>query len=78
MSTHTIHPDTHEHGLADGCPRCAEHAERPLDGLDQKNIASLIARVRGHEEPRSANEYRAMYQLEKAIMGARKIAPFLG
>ena len=78
MSTHSLHPDILTHGLADSCERCAEHAERPLDGLDQKNIASLIARVQGHEEPRSANEYRAMYQLEKAIMVARKIVPFLG
>ena len=77
MTTHTFHPDTHEYGLADGCPRCDEHAERPLDGLDQENLANLIDRVQRHEEPRSANEYRAMYMLEKALLVARQLGPFL-
>lgn len=41
MSTHTFHPDTHEAGLQPGCPRCEEHADHPLAGLDSINLARL-------------------------------------
>lgn len=37
MATHTVHPDVHEHGLADDCPRCEELAARPLE-LDDEMI----------------------------------------
>lgn len=42
MTIHAYHEDTHTHGLADDCPRCAEHAEYPLEGLDRENIQRLI------------------------------------
>ena len=43
--SHTIHPDSHEHGLADDCPRCAEHAEHPLTSLDARNLRTLVERT---------------------------------
>ncbi len=42
MTIHTRHPDTHDNGLADDCPRCAEHAEAPWRGLDQENLSRII------------------------------------
>ena len=42
MTIHSIHPDTHEHGLADDCPRCAELAERPIQSLDRENLARIM------------------------------------
>ena len=60
MSVHTFHPDSHEHGLADGCPRCEEHAAHPFESLDQRNLRVLIARERDGLPPRSENEARAM------------------
>lgn len=43
MTIHTIHPDSHEHGLADDCPRCAEHAEHPIQSLDHENLGRIMA-----------------------------------
>lgn len=42
MASHGPHPDSHTHGLADGCPRCQEHAEHPERGLDRDNIRRLL------------------------------------
>ncbi len=42
MSAHTFHPDPHEHGLADDCPRCAEQAADPVNGLDERNLTRLL------------------------------------
>lgn len=78
MSSHTYHPDTHEFGLADGCPRCAEHAERPLDSLDSANLAALVERVRNEEEPRSANEAIAMRRVGAALAHADKLRKLRG
>lgn len=43
MTMHSPHPDTHTHGLADDCPRCAEHADNPVLSLDQSNLARIMA-----------------------------------
>jgi len=43
MTTHIDHPDSHENGLADGCPRCEEHAQRPEDNLDAQNVRRLMS-----------------------------------
>jgi len=43
MTVHSIHPDTHTHGLYPGCPRCEEHAARPEVGLDRVNTARLLS-----------------------------------
>jgi hypothetical protein len=40
---HTSHPDVHEHGLQDGCPRCADHANHPMRDLDDEMLGSLVA-----------------------------------
>lgn len=40
---HTAHPDVHDHGLADDCPRCAEQAEKPIRELDEKMLSELAA-----------------------------------
>ena len=64
MSTHGPHPPTHTHGLADGCPRCAEHAEHPFESLDAKNLRALIERLNLDLPARSDNEVIAMRALE--------------
>ena len=43
MAADSSHPDSHTHGLADDCPRCAEHAEHPIQSLDERNLARLMA-----------------------------------
>ena len=73
MSTHAVHPDTHEHGLADDCPRCAEHAEHPLDSLDTENLRALLARINADYAARSDNEARAMQNLERTMRDAGRL-----
>jgi len=73
MSVHTFHPDTHEHGLVDGCPRCAEHAEHPFESLDSRNLQALIARVEDEADARSDNEARAMRVIEATMRRAKLI-----
>lgn len=52
MLTHVNHPSSLEHGLADGCKRCAELAAEPVKWLDSEHLASawrLMLRVEyGH------------------------------
>lgn len=67
MTVHIFHPDTHEHGLFDGCPRCEEHAQDPLLSLDTRNLVLLAERVRNGESARSENERLAMERIERAI-----------
>jgi hypothetical protein len=63
MATHTVHPDTHENGLADDCPRCDELAASPLE-LDETNFLAAwermleveFSRGNGAEHYRSENE----------------------
>lgn len=71
MSTHTVHPDIHTHGLADGCPRCEEIASNPLASLDTENLNLLLGRMTTSLPPRSANEWLAMQRIEAAGAGAR-------
>jgi hypothetical protein len=67
MSTHSIHEDVHTHGLADGCPRCAEHAENPLRDLDDDVVRGLMERVVSEESPRSDSERLAMHNVRIAL-----------
>jgi len=67
MASHSLHPDSHTHGLADDCPRCDEHAEEPLQGLDHENIGALAYRLATGRLARSANEGKAMANLARAI-----------
>lgn len=41
MSSHIAHESTLDVGLIDGCPRCKEHAARPLDGLDRDHLQAF-------------------------------------
>jgi hypothetical protein len=67
MSSHIPHPNTREHGLHDGCPRCAEHAAKPFDGLDDENLGMLVGRVACNMEPRSVLETEAMARIVDAM-----------
>lgn len=77
MAVHSQHPTTHEHGLADDCPRCAQHAAEPFIGLDDANLAALVERtvawMRDEEFPRSDVEAQAMSVVETAIVQARRL-----
>jgi cytochrome c553 len=42
MTVHTLHADSHEAGLATGCPRCHEHSLYPEQSLDRANLARLL------------------------------------
>lgn len=76
-TTHNLHPDTHEYGLADGCERCAEIAADPFVGFDDNNLAALVERTRqwinDREFPRSENEKIAMRLMEKHLVHQRII-----
>ena len=63
VTTHTWHADVHACGLADDCPRCAEHAEHPLQSLDTAMVNELLRRVNLGLRPRSDNEAIAMRRL---------------
>lgn len=72
MTMHTKHPDSHEHGLADGCPRCAKHADDPFLSLDDRNLKALADRttawMRDEQFPRSGTEKTAMRNMERALV----------
>lgn len=73
MVSHTLHPDSHEFGLADDCPRCAQHALLPTISLDDENLTALIWRVIEGKPSRSLNERIAMDYVEALIRGYRKL-----
>lgn len=71
MTVHSKHPDSHEAGLSDGCPRCAEHAEHPHRSLDARNLSILRQRIREGLVGRSRNEQLAMSNLAAYDSDAR-------
>lgn len=77
MSSHINHPDTHTHGLADDCPRCAEHAKHPFMSLDDNNLRALILRTRAwmrdEKFPRSITENKAMRNVETVLRALLRI-----
>lgn len=73
MVSHSVHPDSHEFGLADNCPRCAQHALLPTISLDDENLTALIWRVIEGKPSRSTNERHAMTCVEGLISGYRKL-----
>ena len=73
MSIHTFHPDTHEFGLADNCPRCEEHANHPLAGLDDSNLRELLRRIEERLLNRSINEGIAMAQLRDVLVQVERL-----
>ena len=74
MAIHTEHDSIGSSGLADGCPRCDEHAEHPFWGLDDSNLGSLVFRIDNDLTPRSDNERRAMYLVREALHMAERVA----
>ena len=83
MSSHTYHPSIHEHGLADGCPRCAEHAETPWLSLDNENLEALVRRTQKWRRdpfaarPRTENEHKAMRKIEQHLRILDRIEKYL-
>lgn len=77
MASHTLHPDSHEHGLADGCPRCAEIATDPFSTMDDHLLALLhsrtVAWMRDEEFPRSDTERDAMRVMEETLSRVRHL-----
>lgn len=73
MTAHSVHPDTHDYGLADDCARCSEHAKHPFESLDAENLRKLFGRVRDGLPARSVNERRAMDVLEHAQRHASQL-----
>lgn len=73
MTTHSVHPDSHTHGLADDCPRCQEHAEHPERGLDRDNIRRLL---RG--ETYTKLDERAAARLQDALRLGRFLEEVTG
>jgi len=65
--THTYHPSIREHGLQDGCDRCAEIAFDPFVGLDADNLRLLLIRTQKHQPSRSMNELEAMGIMEQTL-----------
>lgn len=72
MTTHSMHHDRHEEGLADGCPRCKEHGEAPFNDLDDQMLGALVLRVEDWDNnyPRSGNEATAMRAIERVMLQA--------
>lgn len=75
MSVHNRHPSIREHGLADGCERCDEHAANPFNTLDDENLRALVnltlAWMGDQDMPRSRAELKAMRVVEQAVRYAR-------
>lgn len=80
MATHTYHPDSHTNGLADDCPRCAEHAEHPVESLDAANLLALWERMIEVEYGdgagyRSATEVSAARSLRPVLLFLERYTP---
>lgn len=73
MTAHSIHEDTHTHGLNDECPRCYEHSLHPFESLDDENLRKLVWRVLNEEVARSENERTAMNVVEMVIFRYRRL-----
>ena len=73
MTTHAPHPDIATHGLAPGCPRCEEHAARPLTTLDLENILRLLVR----REVRTELDALALRRLEEMYAEGRLLPKLL-
>ena len=63
MSNHTYHQDVYRFGLADDCPRCYEHAQKPWESLDEHMLSNLRDRIYQDLPARSQNEDIAMSNL---------------
>ena len=73
MASHVYHPDIHEEGLQDGCPRCEEHSMHPFASLDDRMLGALISRVEQSLDPRSDNEAVAMLAVRTNMAAAQRV-----
>lgn len=74
-TTHTIHSDISVSGLADGCPRCEEHAKDPIRDLDLENLRFIVNLAANRDlRPRSAAEARAAANVLTAMERFGRIA----
>lgn len=69
--THVYHPDVHEYGLQDGCPRCNQLARDPSQ-LDDRMVAALFERLANDLLPRTDVEAVAMTVLRAMEEGANR------
>lgn len=75
MTAHVYpHPDTHQSGLFDGCPRCVELAEFPFASLDKQNLETLIRMARADMPSRSLLERHALDQMDNFLLAAERMA----
>ena len=71
--SHIQHPRIVDHGLVDGCDRCAQIAVDPFVHLDDDNLRALVRRTRlwmrdqGDCYPRSTTERNAMAVMETTL-----------
>ena len=85
--SHSLHPDIHEHGLADGCEACKDAAERPWASLDETSLYDLVDRTLSDRFPeypvqvaggsaaaRSDTEARAMAVVMTALERSAMLA----
>ena len=77
MSAHVEHLRIVNHGLVDGCGRCAEIAADPFTCLDDVNLLALVDRTRrwmaDEEFPRSETEKVAMRLMEATLVQFRHL-----
>lgn len=72
--THTSHPDVLIAGLQPGCPRCEEHARKPVITLDVDNILRLLVR----REVFTSLDKVALVNLEEALAQGQRLLDILG
>ena len=74
-TTHTVHTDVSVAGLADGCPRCLEHAADPVRDLDLENLRFIVNLAANRDlRPRSDAEGRAAANVLTAMERFGRIA----
>lgn len=78
MTVHTLHADTHTHGLADDCPRCEEIGEEPFYNMDESSLRHLWMRWAAGEPARSYAEQIAYRELENLFSRLGGLARAVG
>lgn len=76
MPTHNHPPAIREHGLQDGCERCAAHAVNPCASLDDDNLTALVRRTiawtSDEEVARSDTELAAMKVVSMVLIAKER------
>lgn len=73
---HSLHPDVHEAGLADGYPACAKIAQTPTAEADESLLRQLIelAVAAPREIPAGETQAYAVVQVLNTLERAGRIA----